>query len=428
MAGPLEGIRVLEFTQIIAGPMCGVALADLGADIVKVEPLDGGPSRRRRSAIPGENKSFHSLNRGKRSLALDLKHPDAQRLVQRLVPTFDVVVSNMGYGAAARLGVDYETLRQYRADLIYAENTGFGGHGRNASRAGSDIVAQAYSGMMAAEVKCDELGGPELVQCTGIVDYPAGIVLAMGVCAALVHRERTGEGQQIRSSLLATGMTMMGREIARSPVFDAATRDPLMERIEAVRERGGDYCEVVNERGGVYDLLGPQVRLYYGGYAVREGAIIIGALTDRNRDQIRALLGIEDDPTEDLEFDVLDPANRPAIDRTHRKIAEAFSARTADEWIAELDRLGVPASKVHLPEELADDPGVQEAGIMLDVEHALVGREQFVGPLVEMSGSPTGSPRPSPLLGHHTREILEEAGLAADEVDDLYERGAIASQ
>ena len=427
MAGPLEGIRVLEFTQIIAGPFCGVALADFGADVVKLEPLDGGSSRVRRSPIPGENKSFHSLNRGKRSLAIDLKHDDAQRLMQQLVPTFDVVVSNLGYGAAARVGVDYETLRQYRADLIYAENTGFGGHGRNASRAGSDIVAQAYSGLMAAEVKCDELGGPELVQCTGIVDFPAGVVLAMGVCAALVHRERTGEGQLVRSSLLATGMMMMGRDIARSPVFDAVTRDPMMERVEAVRERGGDYCEVVTERGGVYDLLGPQLRLYYGGYAVRDGAIIIGALSDRNRRQIRSLLGIEDDPTEDLTFDVLDPANRPAIDRTHRKIAEALRTRSADEWIAELDRLGVPASKVNLPEELADDPGVQEAGIMIELEHEIAGPEQFVGPLVEMSGSPTGSPRPSPLLGRHTREILEEAGLAADEIDGLYERGAIAS-
>ncbi|MYE46534.1 MAG: CoA transferase [Chloroflexi bacterium] len=427
MGGPLEGIRVLEFTQIIAGPFCGVALADFGADVVKVEPIDGGPSRRRRSALPGENKTFHALNRGKRSIAIDLKHPDAERLMAQLVPTFDVVVSNMGYGAAERLGIDYDSLRRYREDLIWAENTGFGGHGRNASRAGSDIVAQAYSGLMAAEVKCDELGGPELVQCTGIVDYPAGVVLAMGVCAALVHRERTGEGQLVRSSLLSTGMMMMGREIARSPIFDAVTRDPMMERITAVRERGGDYCEVVNERGGVYDLLGPQLRLYYGGYAVRDGAIIIGALSDRNRQQIRDLLGIDDDPTEDLEFDVLDPANRPAIDRTHRKIAEALRTRTADEWIAEFDRLGVPASKVNLPEELADDPGVQEAGIMLEVEHELAGREQFVGSLVEMSGSPTGSPKPSPLLGRHTREVLGEAGLSAEEIEALHSDGAVAT-
>ena len=214
------------------------------------------------------------------------------------------------------------------------------------------------------------------------------MVLAMAVCAALFHRERSGEGQHISGSLLATGMTMMGREIARSPVFDAATRDPMMERIEAVRARGGDYRAVVRERGGVYDLLGPQVRLYYGGYAVRDGAIILGALSDRNRDQIRALLGIADDPTEDLEFDVLDPANRPAIDRTRRKIAEILRTQSADEWLAELDCLGVPASKVYLPEELADDPGVQEAWIMIDVEHELTGPEQFVGPLVRCRAHP----------------------------------------
>ena len=426
MAGPLDGVSVLEFANVIAGPFCGVNLADLGADVVKVEPPDGGTSRRRRSPLPGENKSYHSLNRGKRSLVLDLQHQDGQRLLPRLVPSFDVVLTNLAHGAAARVGIDYETLHRYREDLIYAENSGFGRHGRNATRAGSDIVAQAYSGLMAAEVKCDELGGPELVQCTGIVDYPAGIVLAMAVCAALYHRERTGEGQRISSSLLVTGMAMMGREIARSPVFDAVTRDPMMERIEAVRAAGGDYAAVVAERGGVYDLLGPQLRLYYGGYAVADGAIILGTLTERNRNQVRELLDIDDDPTEDLEFDVLDPANRPAIDRTRRTIAERLRTRTADEWLADFDRLGVPASPVNLPEELADDPGVQEAGIMLELEHDLVGPEQFVGPLVEMSASPTGSQRASPTLGGHSDEVLAEAGLSPEEIAALHASGAIA--
>ena len=426
MAGPLEGIRVLEFSQIIAGPFCGVTLADLGADVVKVEPPGGESSRRRRSMVPGETKAFHALNRGKRSLVLDLKRERAQQVVHRIIPHFDVVVSNMRLGAAGRLRVDYETLRRFRPDLIYAEATGFGTHGPGATRAGSDIVAQAYTGLMAAEVKVDELGGPELVQCTGIVDFPSGMVLAMGVCAALFHRERTGEGQHVSGSLLATGMAMMNREIARAPVFDVSTRDPMMARVDAVRARGGSYREVVETRGGVYDLLGPQLRLYYGGYAVKDGAIILGTLTPPNRRQARAVLGIEDDPTEDLSFDVLDPANRPLIDGVRRRISEVMLTRTMEEWIAAFDAAGVPASKVNLPEELADDEQVNAVGLMLDLEHELTGLERQVGPLLQMSATPTGSRRASPPLGRHTDEVLREAGLTDPEIGALREAGEIA--
>ena len=425
MTGPLAEIRVLEFSQAIAGPHCGVNLADLGADVVKVEPPDGGGSRNRRSPVPGETKSFHTLNRGKRSLVLDLKQPAAQEMVHRIVPRFDVVTSNMTPGATKRLRIDYETLLRFRPDLIYAQNTGFGTRGPNATRTGSDVVAQAYSGLMAAEVKFNELGGPDLIQCTGIVDFPAGVVMAMGICAALFHRERTGEGQYVTTNLLTTAMSMMGRDIARSPVLDAVARDPMMERIQAVRDRGGTYQEVVQERGGMYDLLGHQSKLYYGGYAVKDGAIMLGALTPKNREHIRTLVGLDHDPTNDPDFDTMDPANRPIIDGAWHKISEAMRTRTMDEWIADFDRLGVPASKVLLAEELSDDEHVVAAGMMIEVEHELVGRESFVGPLVGMSAAPTGSTRPSPPLGRHSEDVLLECGASADEVAALRDGGAL---
>ena len=425
MPGPLDGIRVLEFSQIIAGPFCGVNLADFGAEVVKVEPPGGEPGRRRRTILDGETKPFHSLNRGKLSAVVNIQHEEGQRAIHRMIPDFDVVISNLRFGVAKRLNIDYDTLRQHRPDLIFAETTGFGTQGPDAARAGSDIVAQAFSGVMAAEVKFDEHGGPELVQCTGIIDYPAAIVMTMGVLAALFHRERTGEGQYVTSSLLGWGMAMMGREIARAPLFDSVTRDPLMERIQTVRDRGGSYQEVVEERGGVYDLLGPQLRLYYGGYEVKDGAIILGAITPAGREAIRKLVGVEDDPTADLAFDVLAEESQPIINDVHRRIREVMLTRTMDEWIEAFDEAGVPASKVNLAEELADDPQVEAAGLMIDLEHELSGPERFVGPLVEMSVTPTGSQRPSPPLGRHTDEILARAGIAEAEIAELRAAGAI---
>jgi crotonobetainyl-CoA:carnitine CoA-transferase CaiB-like acyl-CoA transferase len=339
-----------------------------------------------------------------------------------------VFLTNSRPGAMEHLGIDYETLRQYRADLVYCEITGFGTRGPAARHAGSDLIAQSYSGLLAAEAKLDEAGGPELIQCTGIVDFPTSFSAAMGICAALFHRERTGEGQYLTTSLLVNGMTMMGREISRSPVFDVqpGSRDELMANIEAIRSRGGSYAEVIEERGGIYKLLGPQMRLYYGGHPVKDGALIFGALTDANREAIRTIIGLEDDPTADPDFNGREPEHYDRIMDAVARMRAIMLTKTAAEWLALFNAAGVPVSKVNLPEELADDPQVEALGLMLDIEHELTGAERFVGPLVEMSATPTGSRRPSPPLGRHTDEILSEAGIAAEEVAALRELGAIA--
>lgn len=217
MPGPLAGIRVLEVSQIIAGPFCGQTLADLGANVVKIEPPTGEAGRLFGAFMPGESKSFHSLNRGKRSLVLNLQDPAAQAVVHRIIPEYDVFMINARPGVPARLGVDYDTLKQFRPDLIWVENTGYGTTGPSAARAGSDIVAQAYSGLMAGDGKVDEYGAPVLVTATAPADYTAALAGAMGVCAALYHRERTGEGQTVSTMLLAAGLALQGSLVARLP-------------------------------------------------------------------------------------------------------------------------------------------------------------------------------------------------------------------
>ena len=426
--GPLAGIRVLEFSQIVAGPVSGLHLADLGADVVKVEPIGGEQSRRTGSVVPGESKNFQALNRGKRSLVVDLQHADGRALIHRIIPHFDVVTINYRLGVAERLGIDYEALCEFRPDLIYWQNTGFGDEGPERFRAGSDIVAQAYSGLMAADGKVDEDGAPDLI-ASPIADIASGIAAAMGVSAALYHRERTGEGQQISTSLLRTALSLLSGTVMREPVHDAVLRDPAMERVREVLDGGGDWKDVIAARGS-QQVARAGNRLYYGAYRARGGgAVVLGALTTSNRDAMRKVLGIYgQEHSSEPDYDALDPANVEAAERWKATIREQFLQHTVEQWIEKFDAAGVPVSAVHLPEEMADDPQVQADGMIWDLDHTVTGPQRVVGPLVKMSRTPTAVQRAAPALAEHTAQILGELGVTNDEIDSLGASGAIATR
>ena len=427
MPGALEGIKVFEVSQIVAGPYCGVNLADLGADVVKVEPPGGEGSRQTGGFMPGESKGFHSLNRGKRSLVMNLQSPEVQALVHRIIAGFDVFVINARPGVPERLRVDYETLKQFRPDLVYFENTGFGRSGPSAKRSGSDAVAQAYSGLMAGDGKVDEFGAPEIISATAPADFQAGLAGAMAICAALFHRERTGRGQLVQTSLLQAGLALQGTRVGKLPVLDAETSDKMYQRVLDVRAAGGSYRDQIEARGSLFDQMGRAAfGLYYGGYAVKDGGIILGALTPLNREQMRRALGIDDDPTSDPNFDSMDPESRRLVDVMKDRIRSIMLTKTMDEWTEAFDREGAPVSKVNFPEEMADDPQVTAMGYMLDLEHELTGPERMVGPIVTMSDTPTGTAKSSPPLGRHTDEVLREHGVGDEEIATLRAAGAIA--
>ena len=427
MPGPLHGVKVFEVSQVVAGPYCGMNLADLGADVVKVEPPGGESTRQSGSIVPGESKGFHSLNRGKRSLVMDLQSPQAQVLAHRLMPGFDVFVINARPGVPERLKVDYDTLRGWRPDLIYFENTGFGRRGPHALRAGSDAVAQAYSGLMAGDGKIDEFGAPEIITATAPADYHAGLAGAMAVSAALFHRANTGQGQHIETSLLQAGLALQGTRAAKLPAFDAQTTDKAMARMYEVKAASGSYREQIEARGSIFDQMGRAAfRLFYGGYAVKDGGVILGALTPLNRDQMRRVIGIEDDPTADPEFDSMDPESRKLVDQMLERIRAIMLTRTVDEWVEAFELEGAPASPVNFPEDLAEDSQVKAMGYMVDLEHELTGPELMVGPIVTMSETPTGSGHSSPPLGRHTDEVLREHGVTDGEIAELRASGAIA--
>ncbi len=423
--GPLAGVRVLEFSQIVAGPVAGLNLADLGADVIKVEPPAGDSHRYVGTTVPGESKMFQGNNRGKRSLVVDVSQPEGRELILRLIPSADVVISNFRLGVPKRLGIDYESLRAIRPDLIYVQITGFGESGPGATWAGSDLVAQAHSGIMALEGKVTAAGVAQRLEIP-ISDYAAGLAAAMAVCAALLQRSKTGEGQYISTSLLRAALHVQNRVVMREPVSDVTLRDPRVAELQSARDRGAPFSELLKIREGRGGALASPFALYYRVYQAADGAIALGALTPQNRDAIRNVLGIFGQEASDSpDFDAADPACIEATQHWRARLEALFSTRPVEDWLNRFLQAGVPCARVNFPEEMTDDPQANADGVFLELEHTVTGPQKVVGPVVTMSNASTGSPLPAPTLGEHTRSILLEAGLAAREIGDLADRGII---
>ena len=420
MAAPLEGITVLEFTEIIAGPSGGMLLADMGADVIKVEPPWGDPWRFQESFIPNESRTFISLNRGKRSLPLDLNRPEAREIIYKLVPDTDVVVINARPDVPSNLGIDYETLSNRNPRLIYCDNTAYGRKGPHSYRPGYDLIVQALTGILASEGKFAD-GVPQQVVYTAVADFATGIAIAWGVCAGLYHRERTGKGQKIETSLMATALGVQTSRFIQVAAVDDERRSEFREELARHRDRGTAYEEVYEQ---YLERFSPRRRwnVYYRTYQARDGVFALACLSDRLRKRVSDLLELDDirftagyDPTSDETI---------AFNEKLVKSAEAaFRPKTVDEWLALLDEAGVPAGPVRFAEELIDDEQVLANGGVVELEHSLAGKLKMAGPLLNMSETPLTPTRASPALGEHTSEILGQLGYSADEIRRLRDEG-----
>ncbi len=423
MAGALDGIKILEFSEIIAAPFAGMLLSDMGADVIKVEPPGGEAWRVSAQFMPGESRQFISLNRGKRGLAIDLKTPEGRQVVYKLVPDMDVVIINYRPDTPYNLGIDYETLRALNERIIYIENTAFGRQGPSSHRPGYDLVVQAMTGLMAADAKTNDKGVPQAI-APAVADFATGLAICWGVCAALFARERTGKGQKVESLLIATALGMQTGSFMELDAVDVGFQGEFSQRIKEAKEAGASWAELHRLRQEMRPLFG-SVNAYYRCYITKDSVIAIGCLSEALRRKAAAAMGIHDPRFEDPNV----PAQGPEARAIVSKVVEAAEARmlekTTDEWLEVFDAAGVPAGPYRNVEELRDDPQVAANDLMVDLEHPLVGHLRMVGPLLKLTETPSTVKGPSPTLGQHNDEILSELGYTAELISQMRERGII---
>lgn len=420
MPGPLHGVKVVEFTEIIAGPFAGMLLSDMGAEVIKVEPPWGDPWRIVQAFSPTESRPFIAYNRGKRSLTLDLTTDAARDILRRLIPQTDVALVNYRPDVAAKLGVDYETLSALNPKLIYCENTAFGRQGPDSHRPGYDLIIQAMSGLMVAEGKVDG-GVPQHIVSTPLVDTAAGICLAWCVCGALYSRERTGQGQKVETTLLSLALALMGMRFVEVASLDKEPFGQTLESLAAMRQAGLPYADLLQ----VYNSDHPVTpgNIYYRTYQTADGVIAVGCLSDPLRRRLLDTLGLQD-----LRFEPdYDPSSDAAAafgEELTRQAEAVFLQRSAAEWLAVLEERGVPAGPVRFVEELFDDAQVQANGLVAELEHRDAGKVRMVGPLANFSETPLEASAP-PALGEHTDEILRELGYAPEAITGYRNGGAL---
>ena len=415
-SGPLAGIRVLDLTQVIAGPLGCMLLSDLGAEVIKVEPPEGEPWRLTGQFFPDESKAYQSLNRGKQSVVLNLARPEGQEAVHRLARTCDVVVINSRPDVAKRLGVDYETLKAQRDDIIYLDSTAFGRKGPWAHRPGYDIVAQAASGLLMHRLWLDDRGFPALSGPAAPADFTTGYAIALGVCAALHHRSTTGRGQLVETSLLTNALMIQGSAFMGVPVADAERRSSFLSDLERSRAKGEPFDSFVRRRRSMSEaVIG--FGIYYRGYKTKDGALTVGCLSPATRERMRAALGI-DDPLEGSSAKSVPGEAIAAIEAM-------FEERTTDEWMEVFDAHAVPASPVWFVEELLENPQVLANDYVVDLEHDLTGPQRMAAPPWQMSDSPPAAQGASPPLGRDTRKWLTGLGYSEAEIESMAKSGAI---
>ncbi len=395
-AGPLSGLKVIELAHIMAGPVCGLMLADMGADVIKVEKVPDGDDTRRMTppTVDGESAAFMILNRNKRGTAINLKSAGGKAVLERLLASADVVIENYRPGTMERLGLGYTALHEKNPGLIYCQVTGFGRTGPYADRPGFDLIAQDLSGIMS--VTGEGAGRPPVKAGPPITDISAGILAAMDVLAAYVHRLKTGAGQLVDTSLLEAGITTT---YWQSAICLATGISP-------------------GAIGSAHPLSAP-----YQALQTADGWINIGAANQANWRRLVEVLEMPDLAADPRFVDnAARMKNLPALIEL---LTARFRSRSTAEWLVRLEAAGVPAGPVLSIGEMLKDPQVQAREMVVDVKHSRLGRMKTLGAPVKFSATPGGVKRGAPLLGEHTREILREYGYTDAEVTGLIAGGDI---
>jgi formyl-CoA transferase/CoA:oxalate CoA-transferase len=392
---PLSGVRVVDLTRILAGPYCTQALADAGAEVVKVEEPGKGDDTRGWGPpfVAGESAYFLSVNRGKRGITLDLKQPRGRELLWRMLAGADVLVENFRPGALERLGFSWRALRERCPRLVYASISGYGADGPWGGRPGYDAVVQGEGGLMSVTGLPD---GPPLKVGASLADVLAGMTACQGILLALLRRQATGEGGRVEVSLLESLLPTLAYH-ATSYLLAGQTPARL---------------------GNRHPNLAP-----YETFAVRDGYLIVGVGSEALWRAFCEALGrpeLAADPR--FASNALRVTNYDALSGV---LAPLFAERSAADWLSAFEARGVPCGRVRSVAEALEGPQVAARGLLLDLVHPRLGRGRFVGNPIHLDGAARGSPRPPPLLGQHTDEVLGELGLGAEEVGALRRDGVV---
>lgn len=396
----LDGVRVVDLTRFVSGPYCTMVLAELGADVIKIENPSGGDGTRRwapdRQGTQGpDNPYFMSINRSKKSVAIDLRSAEGAQLLARLIKAGDVIIHNFRQDSARRLGIAYDDVRKIKPDIIYCEVSGYGNRGPKAERRAMDFIIQAETGIMRLIGDVDD---PPYKVTFPIVDLFAANIAAAGILAALVRRSRTGEGAKLSTSLLEAGLASMTNICSEYLV-------------------GGIEPEKMGSR---HQDLAP-----YEVHSSSDSFIAVGVATEAQWQKFCAVAGLEH-LREDPRF-----ATNPVRAVHRRELDEAINpvlaSRTTEDWVHSMAAAGIPCAPVALvPEALADEQ-VAAMGIVQSGNHPIHGEIRYVRTPLSVDGIPVTAPRMAPTLGCDTRSVLTSlAGLAADELRSLEERGVIA--
>ena len=391
----LSGMVVLDLTQIMAGPFCTMVLADMGADVIKVEKPNGGDDNRRMGPpfIKDWSAGFLALNRNKRSLAVDLRSEAGQAMFKRLVEGADAVVENFRPGVMDRLGLGYETLAAVKPSLVYCSISGFGNTGPDAAKGGFDLVAQGVSGLMSIT---GHPGMPPAKVGVPITDISAGLLAANGILCAYIHALKTGQGQQVDTSLMEAGVAYT---VWESSVYFADG-------------------EIPGPLGSAHRVAAP-----YQALRTKDGYLNIGAATQPTWEQLCRAIGLKS-LIDDSRFRL--PGDRKAREEELAALLEdTFTAETTDYWLELLEEAGVVAGPIYNMEQVYNDPQVLARKMLVDLEDPELGAIHNIGIPVKLSATPGQIRTRAPMLGEHSAEVLLERGFSRSEVDELVSAGVL---
>lgn len=396
--GPLAGLKVVDLTHVMAGPTCTLMLADMGADVIKIEKTPRGDDTRVQvpPKIGDESAAFMVMNRNKRGMVIDLKTPGGAKVLRRMIKTADVLVENFGPGVMGRLGFGYEALRADNPALIYCSLSGFGRTGPYKHRRGFDLVAQAMSGIMSFTGERPD--GPPVKCGAPLSDITCGILAAMGILAAYTHRLKTGEGQQVDTSLFEAALVQTYWQSAIALATGVAPR----------------------AMGSAHPLNAP-----YQAFEASDGWIVVGGANQNN--WLRTLDALDarhlaDDPR------FVNGGDRMAnLKVLETELSVRFRTKPAAHWLAVLEEKGVPCGPVNDMLQALADPQTAAREMVVEVDHATLGPVKTVGLPVKFSATPGRVQTGAPLYGQHTREVLREYGFTDDEVLALEREGAVVS-